>query len=444
MIFMKNDTYLTKEIETRLIADITRSIEAGNLAQSLSSIQSIIPQPFDNTASSDPLSLLYQRFLKNTDIPLALPVFSMFGLISAWFVKNEASYTIPLDPRIHELNTWVMALAETGEGKTLTHKSVIDLVPKDPTTNKPIIEENFPKPNGGMAMIQSVAGLENNKGYWFLDEASQFLKQIEHAGSPLSECREYLLKLKDGSKLERNNAKEKITIEGTILTAFFINTFASMASTLTDESMTDGLFRRFQVVLATKEEDRKPQPLYDLSRVFDSKLKKSVESVFEQQIQGKRYTFTKKARAIYEFAFTSLSGNYQKIDTTKSFFRTYMMESWKYAIFHHFLTKQKGTEIGAESMNYGLKVSVFMLDSLLAFGMYRAKQKMPKHAEPGKTMAEKIMAYIAINENQKGFGIRELQRKFSKTKKVLIEELQSIKVLYPNFSTKFYEYLPAD
>ena len=72
-----------------------------------------------------------------------------------------------------------MALAPSGAAKTLSSGVIEESIPREHGTNEPVIKTNFNKPNGPAAFVQNLAGLENGRGLWIQDEASQMLQQIE-------------------------------------------------------------------------------------------------------------------------------------------------------------------------------------------------------------------------------------------------------------------------
>lgn len=441
---------MAKEISTHeqnlLIENFLNSVIFQGIPENISDVLSLVDSPFINRHDCDAISLLFHRFYKNTDIPLALPIFGFFSMISAWLVFNSTSMKIPFTKEKTELNTWVMALAESGANKTMSFKHLLKIVPKDPATGLPIITPNISKPDGPKAMIMQLAALENGKGWWFQDEAAQMFKGIEQPGSPMSEMKDILLKIKDGDKVERLNSKEHIVVEGTVMTQFFINTIDSMAKTLSDDSMKDGLFRRYQIAIAEKDSDRKftDFPLYRLDELIDDHLTKELDNLFSQDVEGKQFMFHKDCISMYEVCFTAFwERQYSKFMTSaENIFRTYMMESWKYAVFHHVIHQKIGTEISAESMQYGLKVSMFLLNSLQSFIKYRAETEKSLPIQSNRI--QKFIDFILANENKKGFGIRPLQRKFNMKKDEVKNMLTSIKAHNPKFKTKLFDLLEKE
>ena len=95
-------------------------------------------------------------------------------------------------------------------------------------------------------------------------------KQIEKIGSPLSEIKEYLLKSYDHSVLTRKTKNDTVETKNIILTLFFINTFESYVNNISNESMTDGLMRRFNLVYSEKDgRDFTDYSIYNENKIRD-------------------------------------------------------------------------------------------------------------------------------------------------------------------------------
>lgn len=411
-----------------------------------SNIQDILPlinNPFVNRKTNDALSMLFHRFYKNTDIPLGIPVFSFYSYLSAFCLLNRATMKIPKTRKNTELDTWIMLLAPSGASKSLSNDLISNLIPLDLNGNK-VVEPNIAKPNGPVGMIKQLAAIPEKRGFWIEDEAAQMFKGIEQVVGPMSEMRDYLLKLKEGQKIERLTSKEHIKIKDFRMTQLFINTIDSMANTLTEQSMHDGLFRRYQVAIATKDDERpiEDHALYNLSNVIDDTVEEAFNALFSQNIFENNYTFEEGCEEVYSVCFKHFwLKQYKKfMSNDESKYRTYMMESWKYAVFNHILHKRAGTVISCEDLQYGLKVSMYLLNSLQHFVRFRARTlevKLPVK----KDRIEQIMDFMRSMENAKDFGNRMVQRKFNIKKDELILILNSIRTHRPDFKNKLFSML---
>lgn len=408
-------------------------------------ILTLIENPFMDVKNNDALSMIYHKFWKYTDVPVALPIFAFLSFVSAHCVFSKATYQIPYDKKKH-LNTWVMALAPSGANKTMSFNIINDLIPS--FSGEKVVQPNFIKPDGPKAMVQQLADNKEGLFFWFEDEASQFFKQIEQAGSPLSSIKGDLLKLKDGAKITRKNAKEEIIADGSIMTQFFINTIDSMAKSISDESMNDGLVRRYQFVVSDKEEDPKrhftKHPLYKLDEIrFDENLEKTLIKLFKRDINEADFTFNDDCIKLFEDCFELFwFKEYQFfMEGSENIYRTYMLEAWKYAVFHHIINNLKGFEVSAKSLQWGLKVSLFLLNSFKKFITYRAEGivKNPLEMDKKITRLNEIILYVQQNENKEKFILRDVYRKFNTSKADIISILKSYKKANPKFESVLYK-----
>ena len=270
--------------------------------EDLFEIMSLIPQPFitnENIKKADILSVIYNNFIEETEIPLTLPIFSFFSFLSAFCVKNNITYSMPLSEKKSPVNTWVTVLAPSGSAKTYSLGKIEDLIPIKPDGEK-VVEQNFVKPSGPAKFIEEFSNLPDSRdgksqyGFWIEDEVAQMFKQVEREGTPLSEIKEYFLKAYDNKKLTRKSKKETIETKNLILVLFFINTFDSYVNNISSESMTDGLMRRFNLVYTEKDKSRDftDFPIYNEKKITDEILSDRFEDLFFNINPDVNYTFS--------------------------------------------------------------------------------------------------------------------------------------------------------
>ncbi|MGE9647127.1 hypothetical protein, partial [Escherichia coli] len=111
--------------------------------EDLFEVMSLIPQPFitnENIKKADILSVIYNNFIEETEIPLTLPIFSFFSFLSAYCVKNNITYSMPLSEKKSHVNTWVTVLAPSGSAKTYSLGKIEDLIPIKPDGEK-VVEQ---------------------------------------------------------------------------------------------------------------------------------------------------------------------------------------------------------------------------------------------------------------------------------------------------------------
>lgn len=430
LLINNNELNMTQKEFNLMQKNFIDSLCLNNNPTPIAEILSIIESPFLNREDNDLLSTVFHKFYTTTDIPIALPVFSLLSIISAICVKNKTKHLVPLTQKPKELATWVMCLAPSGSSKTLSNDVITDLIPKE--NGEPIVKSNFTKPNGPGAFVQELEGLPEGRGFWFMDEASQMFKAMETPGHPMAEIRQALLQIKDHKKITWKNMKNTIETEKIVITQLFINTIDSMARHLSEESMKDGVMRRYLIVDCQDHNDQRKFtdfPLYDLSG-FDEKLEKKFEEVLTQDIYDKTFTFSHECKVLYEKMFDVFwHKQYSKfMDSEKTTYRTYMMESWKFAVFHHLIHKKEGYVIDALSLQWGLKVVMFLLNSLQSFISYKATMgRSQNNLQNQKDKLEKMIEWIKKNESIKGFGLRSFQRRFTLNKEEALRTLTSLK-----------------
>jgi hypothetical protein len=422
------ESFIGEEHKTYIYNKALEVINNENIFE----IMSLIPNPFltkSTEKKSDILSIIYSKFLENTEIPCALPVFSFFSFLSAFCVKNNITYEIPLSNEINYLDTWITVLAPSGSAKTFSTSQIKKMIPEN-IDGKKVIEQNFSRPNGAAKFIEELTQLPKTKdgkhqyGYWIEDEAAQMFKQIEKIGSPLSEIKEYLLKSYDHEKLTRKTKKESIETKNLILTLFFINTFESYVNNISHESMTDGLMRRFNLVYSEKDDrDFTDFSIYDVNEIQDEMISEKMLNFFFSIKPDQHFTFSDECFELYRKYFKIYwHKKYKNILPGKeNFYRTYMMQSWKFAIFYHFILGKEGNVVQAESLVYGMKVSLLFAESMKKFFDFKSTPIVIKNT---KNKLDKCVSYL--NENQ-DIKLRDFMRKFNLKKTDAINMLFALK-----------------
>lgn len=395
-------------------------------------VLNIIPNPLiteSDKEKSDVLSVIFYNFFKNTEIPIALPVFSFLSFLSAFCVKNNITCRIPKTISDTYLDTWVTVLAPSGSAKTMSNSLISKVIPKNINDEK-VIENNFLKPSGPAKFIEDLAGLpetidgDHQWGFWTEDEVAQMFKRIENVGHPMSELREFLLKIHNHDKLVRRTKLEEVETKKLLMTLYFINTFESFADTISIESVTDGLIRRLNIIIANKDErSHTTYALYDFDKILDTTLANKMEELFFSMDANTNFTFSKDCVEAYETYYKLYwDKRYYKILPDKeNFYRTYMMESWKYAIFHHLIMHKSGTEVQKDSLAWGMRISLLFADSMKTFMDRKIKQK---DVDRMKVKADKYYDYLIENPE---ITMRDFTRKFNMKKEQALLILEGFK-----------------
>jgi hypothetical protein len=182
-------------------------------------------------------------------------------------------------------------------------------------------------------------------------------------------------------------------------------------------------------------EERYPERVHDLSEIEASGLRQDLEALFEQDIEGKEYTFNKGAHATFEDAARRMDRTFAWMakgeeNIYKPFYDRTLMEAFKYAIFHHQMMKKEGTVIDAFDIEYGMLVSRYHLCSFARYLQLRDSRRERKVIEVAKRVEAKeeglnkrVKVYVEANPQAK---LREIYKKFNITKSKVLEVLEEI------------------
>ena len=104
--------------------------------------------------------------------------------------------------------------------------------------------------------------------------------------------------------VKNSNLTEKETIEtkNIVLTLLFINTFESYANNISNESMTDGLMRRFNLIYTEKDSERDftDYSLYNLKKIRDETLQDKISELFNSIKPDQNFTFSDNCFKLYQ------------------------------------------------------------------------------------------------------------------------------------------------
>lgn len=331
-------------------------------------IFSFIDNPFLYDKKNSILSLLFHKYFKNTDIPVSIPIFAFLVCFSSILVKKNCKFTLPYDdmgPRT--LDIWILLLADSGCAKSFATAGVMNLFPKEKETFTPRI---------GNVVSEKALCMEMKKiqqGLWIQDEGLKFLLSIESKYSPLQAVKPLMLELKTSGKYTRihSKAEESITLNNNAYSLLFLGTckeFDRNKKTL--ESCYDGLFRRFQFVDGSDKLGRKTEDfsMYEFPTEETDHLKQRIKQLLAQKFFP-NYEFTKKARNLYSTTFSTVLKRerpvYEKYGLDDGIYRTYLMESFKFAVIDHILNLKPGNIVDEQSLQTGLKITLYLLNCYL-------------------------------------------------------------------------------
>jgi hypothetical protein len=333
------------------------------------------------------LDVLLKAFERNTDIPLELPFFTFLHYLTGILLANGTRISGPMGPMHPEL--WTIVLAPSGSGKSFTNKIIQD--------NSPVQSE-FPEPATGPKFIEDLAA--TSPALWFQDEIAQKLKLIEKAGSPLSECKEYLLRAYDNRKIERATKVETITIDEPVLGILGINTPESFKKALSPESLLDGFAQRFGFVWAEKDPKRRMEdhPIYAVAEL--NKAAAQAFALINATPLHKKYVVNEEGTHAYRQAFRTLA----QPGVPESFYRRALFRAFKYATLYHIILGKTSDQIDAEDVGWGAKLCQLHIQDMGKVIDDGGMDQTAKAVSQARALKAKCEAA------GKPFGARELQQ----------------------------------
>lgn len=389
-------------------------------------ILNLLPDPMVDTKSlerSDILSHLAYVFFENTEIPLDLPIFTFLAYVSAGCIRNDLKFQIPKTTKPTHLNTWVSVLAPTGSAKTLSRTAIAAMIPNHPTHEGKFIEANFTSSSTSPKFINACANLpyvnsdEYQYGLWIEEEAAQFQKLVNKGSSTNgAEIKGFMLKMHNYEPLHRKTMKAETITAPIVMTMLHINTFDSYVSALGRESVNDGSLRRMSLVNTPRDgRSFTDNPLFNFEQLTDESLAKKIADLFLTLPEETVFAFSEDCENVYSECFRKLwaSGYGSKLSGKENFYRTLLMEAWKYAVFHHLIMMEEGDVVNATSLRWGIEVSLIFLDSLISFINRKDNEKeFSKYDQDLERLKgylrEKPKANIASIVNQFNYKIAHL------------------------------------
>jgi hypothetical protein len=328
------------------------------------------------TPPGSPLELILSSFYAETDMPLEVPFFAFLHFVSGIMLEKGTKIEGPMGSFHPEL--WTIVLAPSGSGKSLAHKIIEGAAP---------VKSEFPEPASGAKFIHSLS--QKSPALWFQDEIAQKLKLIESPGTPLSECKEYLLRTYDNNKIERATKLETITVQEPVLGILGLNTPASFKKALSAESLLDGFAQRFGFVWAEKDPARQmvDYALYNVDRLnkacakaFAELAKTPVHSVYKMSTQ---------AETAFKTAFKLLG----RSDIDDSFYRRAMFRAFKYAALYHLILGKASNVIDAEDIGWGSRLcNLHLQDMSKILGGTDDFAKLKDLVDRARTTRERMQA----------------------------------------------------
>jgi len=276
-----------------------------------------------------------------------------------------------------EMDFWTVVLAPSGAGKTWTEVQIADGL-KD--IDVPIF------PGGSASAARFIEELDAKpRALWVRDEYLQLLNQIEIEGGPLSELKDYLLRIYDNRKIERVTKKESFTVESPVLSILGFNALASFVDGITAESLVDGFAQRFSYVIARPDKSRPfgKYPVWNVNKETWSKK-------FGEMLDGVQETYIASHNAEKRFMeiFEEASG---KSKMEESFYRRVMWRAHKYATIYHIMRGEaKNPVISEEDYGWASRLIEMQLSDAADLIDMCSGTSISKAIEAGESVVKKL------------------------------------------------------
>ena len=188
---------------------------------------------------------------------------------------------------------------------------------------------------------------------WVRDEFAQFLKAIDQQPH-MQEMKDYLLRVFDGRRVERNTKKASVCVDDPALCILGLTVLETFKDSVSPEAMLDGFAQRFSYVIARRDPERPPSafPIYDL-RPWQDRIRADWDKV-TASVQHTEYVVGAEGEEAFKMSFALLLPPNANVPT--SFFRRIMFRGVRYALLFHVLLGKHGQEVDAVDMGWAGRV----------------------------------------------------------------------------------------
>ncbi|MCP3967284.1 MAG: DUF3987 domain-containing protein [Lentisphaerae bacterium] len=285
-------------------------------------------------------------FWEKTDNSVSLAFWGGLCSMATYLTMQE----IPIQIGCQKIfpNLWILAIAESGNGKTFTDKRMkqiigdrIERIPGAFTSKAAIIEE-----------LKRTTG----KGLIVRDEVAQQLKLMRNPA--YITLKDAMLCLYDGS-IEHTTKKEgRVVLDDLAISYFGCTVPSTLSNSLTAEDLVDGFLQRFIIYLTKPNERNMKNCLY---KILDKDIDKLSESFNEWTIKSRKinkFILSPEAETTWEYWYhTHFNSEYE------SYYKRYMFAGIKYAAIYNTLIEKDGY-ISKENMGWAIRLIELSLDSL--------------------------------------------------------------------------------
>ena len=212
-------------------------------------------------------------------------------------------------------------------------------------------DSGFPEPASAAKFIEDLS--THNKSLWIRDEFAQFLKALEQQPH-MAEIRDYLLRVYDGKRVERNTKKSSIRVDDPALCILGLTVLQTFKEAVSPESMLDGFAQRFSYIVAKRDPSRpsKDFPIYDM-REYQDRIRSEWQKLIGS-VDTLDYSVGPDGEAAFRESFAMLLPPNEEVPM--SFFRRIMFRGVRYALLYHILLGKTGSVIDAADMGWAGRI----------------------------------------------------------------------------------------
>ncbi len=257
------------------------------------------------------------EFSEKTNIPLEIPFWTFMHYVSGFLVSREVKISVA--GKLIEADIWSIILADSGAGKTWTSNAI-----GRPIENPGAIDITGAAGAAAWLTALSKAG---GRGLWQRDEFFQFLRLLDDDG-PMSEVKDYLLRIYDNSRIERSTKKDSVVVDNPAISILGFTATDPFVNGMSVDSLVDGFAQRFSYILAKTDLNRNFRD-YPIWSVDDSSWRSEWMDLVADVLP--QYVASDRALAVFERTYRASV----KAEVPESFYRRILWRAHKYALVYH-------------------------------------------------------------------------------------------------------------
>lgn len=273
------------------------------------------------------LESIIEEFNRASSIPLELPFMSTIAYFSGFLCSEGVR--IRIGDQLVTPAIWSVLLTASGAGKTYTSKKISEAF------GGRVPRSNAASSASAASFLEEIA--QRPTGLFLRDEFLEWIKQVDRVGGPMSEIKDYLLRIYDGDSVERRTKQGLLVVNEPALSLLAFTVLETFAREISPEHLVDGFLQRLNLIPAYPDKNRPWQsnPMWSVNT-------DGWGDQFEESIRGilPEYHPSKAALEYYQAEFSRFAGLADEMP--ESFFRRLMWRVHSYALIYHLLNGGAG------------------------------------------------------------------------------------------------------